>query len=128
MPQLRNSEGSNLKHCFNNDIRVGVSHIGQKIAIQQGDTKFSPALHKPVETRDTSVGTATCCGLRAAGWTAGVRHLSLLHSFQIGSGAHPASYSVGTGGSFPGVKLTTHLQLVPRSRMVELYTSSWHSA
>jgi hypothetical protein len=41
--------------------------------------------------------------------------------------AHPASYPMGTGGSFSraesggGVKLTTHLHLVPRLRMVELY-------
>jgi hypothetical protein len=44
------------------------------------------------------------------GWTAGVwlpagiRDLYLLHSAQTGSGAHAASYSVGTGGFFPGVK------------------------
>jgi hypothetical protein len=47
---------------------------------------------------------------------------SMLHRVQTGSGAHPASCTVGTGGSFPrgkatgGLKLTTHLQLVPRSR------------
>jgi hypothetical protein len=40
-----------------------------------------------------------------------------------GSGAHPASYTTGTGGSFPGVKrgrsviLTTHPLLVPRLRV-----------
>jgi hypothetical protein len=44
------------------------------------------------------------------GWTAGVRfsagakELSLLHSIQTGSGAHPASYPMGTGGFFPGLK------------------------
>jgi hypothetical protein len=42
---------------------------------------------------------------------------------------HPASYPMGTGGSFPrnkatGVELTTHLHLVPRSRIVELYLHS----
>jgi hypothetical protein len=53
-----------------------------------------------------------------------------LHSPQTGSGPHPASYPMGTGGGFTGgrysggVKLTTHLQLVPRSRMVELYLHS----
>jgi hypothetical protein len=53
---------------------------------------------------------------------AGARNFFLLHRVQTGSGAHPASYSVGTRDSFPGgkngrgVKLTTHL-LVPRSRM-----------
>jgi hypothetical protein len=29
---------------------------------------------------------------------------SLLHVVQIGSGAHPTSYPMGTGGSFPGSK------------------------
>jgi hypothetical protein len=47
---------------------------------------------------------------------------------QTGSGAHPDSYPIGTGESFRAswversdVKLTTHLHLVPKSRMVELY-------
>jgi hypothetical protein len=31
---------------------------------------------------------------------------------------------MGTGGCLPGVKLTTHLHLAPRSRMVELYLHS----
>jgi hypothetical protein len=30
----------------------------------------------------------------------------LLHSVQTGSGAHPVSYPMGTGGSFPGGKVT----------------------
>jgi hypothetical protein len=44
------------------------------------------------------------------GWMAGVRFPArardfyFLHRFQIESAAHPASYSVGTGGSFPGGK------------------------
>jgi hypothetical protein len=43
-------------------------------------------------------------------------HFSLVHSIQTGSGVHPASYSMGSRGCFPGgVKLTTHLQPVPRS-------------
>jgi hypothetical protein len=42
---------------------------------------------------------------------------------QTSSEAHPASYPMGTGGPFlrvkrsRGVKLTTHLHLVPKSRM-----------
>jgi hypothetical protein len=42
---------------------------------------------------------------------------------QNGSGAPPSLLSMGTGGSFPGgkaaggVKLTTYLHVVPRSRM-----------
>jgi hypothetical protein len=59
------------------------------------------------------------------GWRARVRFLAvqdlyLLHSVQTGSGAHPASYSVGNGG----VNRTTHLHLVPRVRMLELYLHS----
>jgi hypothetical protein len=53
---------------------------------------------------------------------------------QTSSGAHPASYPMGTGGPFlgvkrgPGVTLTTHLHLVPRSRMSRSYKSSPPSA
>jgi hypothetical protein len=31
------------------------------------------------------------------------------------------NYTVRTGGCLPGVKLTTHLHILPRLRMVELY-------
>jgi hypothetical protein len=46
------------------------------------------------------------------------KEFSPLHSVQTGSGAHPASYPMGTGGFSSGVKRrrTTHLQLVPGSR------------
>jgi hypothetical protein len=58
---------------------------------------------------------------------------SLGHVAQIGSRAYPASYPVGTGGFFPSVKLTTHLQLVLRLRICGSVhplplASSWHSA
>jgi hypothetical protein len=49
---------------------------------------------------------------------------------QTGSGAHPASCTMGTGGPFPGAKrgrgvtLTTHPHIVPRSGMSRSYTSS----
>jgi hypothetical protein len=49
---------------------------------------------------------------------------------QTSSEVHPASYPMGTGDSFPGpsVTLTTHPNLVPRSRMSRSYISSppWH--
>jgi hypothetical protein len=54
----------------------------------------------------------------------------LFHSVQTGSGAHPASYSMGNRGSFlgdkaaVGMKLTTHLHLVVRLRMTEIYLHS----
>jgi hypothetical protein len=49
--------------------------------------------------------------------------MSPSHRVQTGSGAHPASYPMGTGSSFPGgktaggVKLTTHINLVQRLEM-----------
>jgi hypothetical protein len=54
-------------------------------------------------SRDSSVGIAT-------GKTAGVRFQArardfcLLHNAQAGCGAHPASYPLGIGVSFPGGK------------------------
>jgi hypothetical protein len=57
-------------------------------------------------------------------------NFSLHHRVKNGSGAHPASYPMGTRGSFPGgkaaggVKLTTHLQIAPRSKNECSYTST----
>jgi hypothetical protein len=74
------------------------------------------------------------------GWTTGwsgfdprrgQKDFSYSLSVQTGSGAHPASCTMGTGGPFPGSKsaagawrwpLNPHL--VPRSRMSRSYTSS----
>jgi hypothetical protein len=53
---------------------------------------------------------------------------------QTGSGAHPASCPMGTGGPFPGTKARPGRDadhsphLVPRSRMSRSYTSSPPSA
>jgi hypothetical protein len=64
----------------------------------------------------------------AEGWEFEPRYgqdCSPLHVVQTGSGSHSASYPVGTGGSFPGVKLAIHLQLAPRSRIyVDVYLHS----
>jgi len=38
--------------------------------------------------------------------TGGGGNFSLRHHVQIGSGAHPAFYPMGTGGPFPGHKAT----------------------
>jgi hypothetical protein len=56
---------------------------------------------------DSAVGIATSHGLDGRG--VGVRvqwgnGFFPLHIVQTGSGAHPASYPVDTGGSFPGGK------------------------
>jgi hypothetical protein len=59
-------------------------------------------------SRDTSVGIALGYGLEDRGsrvrFPAGVGNFSLHHRVQNGSGTHPASYPMGTRGSFPGVK------------------------
>jgi hypothetical protein len=54
---------------------------------------------------------------------------SPVHIVQTGPGPHPASSPMGNKVYFPevkrpGLKLITHLQLLPRSRMVELYFHS----
>jgi hypothetical protein len=57
---------------------------------------------------DSSVGIAQGYGLDDRGsrvrFPAGAGNFSLHHRVQNGSGAHPASYRMGTGGSFPGGK------------------------
>jgi hypothetical protein len=51
----------------------------------------------------TTAGTGIAQPLqrRTAGLMAGARHFSVLHSSKTRSGPHPASYPMGTGGSFP---------------------------
>jgi hypothetical protein len=55
-------------------------------------------------------------------------NFSLRHRVQTDSGARPASYAVGTGGSLTqavsdwDVKLTTHLHLVPILKNAWSYT------
>jgi hypothetical protein len=57
---------------------------------------------------DNSVDVATGCKLddRMIGFRfpAGIGNFSLRHRVQTDSGAHPASYPMGTGGSSPGDK------------------------
>jgi hypothetical protein len=61
-----------------------------------------------LESRDSSVGIALGYGLDERGsrvrFPAGAGNFSLHHRVQNGSGAHPATYIMGTRGSFPGVK------------------------
>jgi hypothetical protein len=55
-----------------------------------------------------AVGIATAYGLDDRGVgvrvPVGVKNFSLVYIVQTGSGAHPTSYPMGTGGSFPGGK------------------------
>jgi hypothetical protein len=61
---------------------------------------------------------------------AGEEDFSSIHCVQTGSGAHPASCTMGTGGPFPGGKARPgrdadhSAHLGPRSRMSWCYTSS----
>jgi hypothetical protein len=61
-----------------------------------------------ITSRDSSVGIALSYGLDDRGsrvrFSAGAGNFSLHHHVQNGSGAHPASYPMGTRGSFPGDK------------------------
>jgi hypothetical protein len=63
-----------------------------------------------IKSRDSSVGIALGYGLDDRGsrvrFPAGAGNFSLHYRVENGSGAHPASYPMGTGGSFPGVKAT----------------------
>jgi hypothetical protein len=65
---------------------------------------FVTSLHM---RQDSSVGIATGYGLpnrmNEVRFLAGAGNLSR-HRVQTGSGAHPASYPMGTRGSFPGGK------------------------
>jgi hypothetical protein len=78
------------------------------------------------ESRDSSVYR------RTTGWTSGVlfaagaRDFSLLHNVHTDRGAHSASYTMGTGCCFQGVKRPGREadHLVPRLRMMELYLHS----
>jgi hypothetical protein len=57
-------------------------------------------------SRDSSVGIALGYGLNDRGsrdrFPAGAGNFSLHHRVQNGSGAHPASYPMGSRGSFAG--------------------------
>jgi hypothetical protein len=60
------------------------------------------------KSHDSSVGIALGCGLHDRGsrvpFPAGAGNFFLHHRVQNGSGAHPASYPMGTRDSFPGGK------------------------
>jgi hypothetical protein len=68
--------------------------------------------NREITSRDNSVGTALGYGLDNRGsrvrFPTGAGNFSLHHRVQNGSGAHPASYLMGTRGSFPGGKASGH--------------------
>jgi hypothetical protein len=70
--------------------------------------EFTHSVYSFKAHRDSSVGIALGYGLDDRGSTVRfpVRagRFSLHHSVKNGSGAHPASYAMGTRGCFPGGK------------------------
>jgi hypothetical protein len=77
---------------------------------------LSSCWHLKTVPEDSSVGIALGYGLDDRGssvrFPAGAENFSLHHRVQNGSGAHPASYPMGTGAlslgaKRPGLKLTT---------------------
>jgi hypothetical protein len=79
----------------------------------------------------SSVGIAKIYALDGRGtgirFLEGARDISLLNSVQTGSGAHQAPYPISNvyrGLTPQFVKPATHLHLMPRLRMVELYLHS----
>jgi hypothetical protein len=65
-------------------------------------------LHRKIKSRDSPVGIALGYGLDDRGsrvrFPTGAGNFSLHHRVQNGSGAHPASYPMGTRNCFPGGK------------------------
>jgi hypothetical protein len=71
------------------------------------------------DSRGSSVRIATGYELddRGSGvqFLAGPGNFFLLHRVQAGSGTHPTSYAMGTGGSFPGSKAAGEWSWPPAS-------------
>jgi hypothetical protein len=89
--------------CCGGEPRLELSGIIVLVLIGQITT---PTLHEVSD--DSSVGIALGYGLDDRGsrirFPAGAGNFSLHHRVQNGSGAHTASYPMGTRGSFPGDK------------------------
>jgi hypothetical protein len=66
------------------------------------------SLFRTQKSHDSSVGIALGYGLddqdSRVRFPAGAGNFSLHYCVQNGSGAHPASYPMGVGGTFPGGK------------------------
>jgi hypothetical protein len=95
-----------------------------RISVSRSEQYMCPLKHSNVYVR-FEVFDDRGSGVR---FPAEAGNFSLLHRIHTGSGAHSASYPMGTGGSFPGdksaegVKLTTYFHLEPRSKNAWRYT------
>jgi hypothetical protein len=84
------------------------AYWGSGFVLQTKNRKCSTKVQKIYHSYVPSHGTGRARW--ATGWTTGVRfpvgaeNFSIHHRVQTGSGAHPASYPMGTRGSSPGGK------------------------
>jgi hypothetical protein len=122
------------------------SSIIQAFKILMQPAKISEKIHylfkatSHMGSWDSAVGLANGYGLDDRGvrvFSPGKGKNSLFHVIQISSGAHPASYPMGTGDSFLGVKRpgreADHSPPTTEVKKTWTYTStphtpSWHSA
>jgi hypothetical protein len=98
-------QGAGLKLFLPKHISVAGRHITHSSAVFKICVVFRYDIHG-IRSRDSSVGIATGYGVdgRGVGVLVPSRVKNFLHVVQTVFGAHPASYAVGTGGSFPGGK------------------------
>jgi hypothetical protein len=86
--------------CARHLSRAPISSSLSSVSTRCFDSIFMSSV-----SRDSSVGLALGYGLDDRGsrvrFPAGAGNFSLHHRVQNGSGAHPASYPMGTRGSFP---------------------------
>jgi hypothetical protein len=125
----------NIKYTGNKAVRRKVKNYILK-ALHVFITEVRRSVYRAARKRDVENPPAIllrgiCTYYRAIGVRSptGTKDFSSNLCVQTGSGAHPASCTMGTGGPFSGAKrgrgvtLTTHPHLVPRSRMSGSYTS-----
>jgi hypothetical protein len=121
----------NVQLSKNNNSIHNPTNRSEELVTFKTQVSHLKSFHKSC---DSSVSIALDYGQDNQGsrvqFLAGAGNCTLHHCVQNGSGAHPASYLMGTRGSFPGskaaqgMKLTTHLHLVLRSRNAWSYTST----
>lgn len=103
---------------FHSDCRMTISVLWYSVK-----HAFVFAFLSFFHPQGSSVGKVT-------GWMAGIqfpvgaRDFPPLHRVQTSSEAHPVFCVLGTRALCPAVKLTTHLHLVLKSKMVPLYLFS----
>jgi hypothetical protein len=103
---LHSGQSLDLKRSFETSRKTTTN---ENESVMKQEQRLEISIIIPL-TRDSSVGIALGYGLDDRGsrvrFSVGAGNFSLHHRVQNGSGAHPASYPMGTRGSFPGNKVT----------------------